>query len=283
MKRQQLLDSPAMIRDASGHCRCGPATGGGQTRMRGAKIIDRPDQIHPMLQGQRAARQRPASTRQRGQPSTKRRVEPLDVGRIDDAVALRTLPERLNACRRAIDHASFGLDHTAPLVALDHLGDQDMTPRTQPGPSTRPRVHGITKGLPHGPDVRHQAVGTNQQGTPCRTAPHPLAQTPDEGHVPLLADLAAQPQACPDHHGQGHPHDAALFLHANLIGLHLPEIAGLSTMYSWTACPWRPERAHQSATVRSSNPNAATIACTGHPWASKVTTSTTVSAEVRNR
>src|SRR5262252_8790422 len=35
--------------------------------------------------------------------------------------------------------------------------------------------------------------------------------------------------------------------------------------------------------VRSSNPNAATIACTGHPWASNVTTRRTVSAAVRRR
>src|SRR5436309_3468353 len=49
MKRQQLLHSPAMIRDASGHRWGGPAPDGGKTRMRGAKIIDRPDQIHTML------------------------------------------------------------------------------------------------------------------------------------------------------------------------------------------------------------------------------------------
>src|SRR5262249_25887995 len=48
IKRQQFPDRPAMIRDASGHRRCGPATSGGQTRMRCAKIIDRTDQIHTM-------------------------------------------------------------------------------------------------------------------------------------------------------------------------------------------------------------------------------------------
>src|SRR5437016_1563325 len=62
-----------------------------------------------------------------------------------------------------------------------------------------------------------------------------------------------------------------------------PRSRGCSTRYSCTAWPCRPERVHQSAIVRSSNPNAATIACTGHPWASNVTTRLTVSAAVRRR
>src|SRR5262249_56340596 len=59
--RQQFSDTPAMIGDASSHCRCGLATGLGQTRVRWAEVIDRPDQIHALLQGQLAARQRTAS------------------------------------------------------------------------------------------------------------------------------------------------------------------------------------------------------------------------------
>src|SRR5262249_11957653 len=102
-----------------------------------------------------------------------------------------------------------------------------MAPGTQPGPSALPRVDGIAQGLPNGPDVGHQAIGTDQQGTTCRTAPDAFDQAPDQRHVALLADLTAQPQARLDHHGQGHPHDSALFLHAELIGLHLPQVPGL--------------------------------------------------------
>src|SRR5712664_1376476 len=47
--RQQFADTPAMIRDARRHRRCRPALGVGQTGMGCAEIIDRPDQIHPML------------------------------------------------------------------------------------------------------------------------------------------------------------------------------------------------------------------------------------------
>ena len=72
-----------MIGNASSHCRCGLATGLGQTRVRCAEVIDRPDHIHAMLQGQRAARERPASTRQRRQTLTERRIQPLDIRRVD--------------------------------------------------------------------------------------------------------------------------------------------------------------------------------------------------------
>src|SRR6266478_5443059 len=114
-----------------------------------------------MLQRHRAARQRATSACQRGQTRTEGRVQSLDVRRIDDAVALRTPPERLHACRCAIDKAALGLDHTSPLGALDDLGDPDMAPRTPPGPSALPRVCGLAQGLPYGPNVRHQAIGTD--------------------------------------------------------------------------------------------------------------------------
>src|SRR5712671_2620366 len=227
MKRQQFLDGPAMIRDASGHRRGGPATSGGQTRMWRAKIIDCTDEIHTVLQCQRTARQRAASACQRGQTLTECGVEPLNVGRIDDPVALRAPSERLDACRRAIDNAAFGLDHPSPFVALDDLGDQDMAPGTQPGSSTRARVYGIAEGLPNGSDGGHQAISTDQQGTMCRTAPHAFDQASDQRHITLLTDLAAQPQARLDHHGERHPHDAALLLDADLIGLYLSSVAGL--------------------------------------------------------
>ena len=123
--------------------------------MRCAAVIDRPDQIHAMLQGQRAVRGRPASARQRRQTLTERRIQPLDIRRVDDPLTLRAPPERLDACRRAIDRAACGLPTTRRRsLALDDLGDQDIAPWTpSQGPSTRARVHGIAKGLPNGPDV----------------------------------------------------------------------------------------------------------------------------------
>ena len=106
---------------------------------------------------------RPARTRERREAFPERRVQPLDVGRIDHPVPLRPASKRLHACRRAIDKAAVGRDHPPPLVALDHLGDQDLAPRTQPRPSALPRVYGIAKGFPNGPNVGHQTIRADQK------------------------------------------------------------------------------------------------------------------------
>src|SRR5882724_12655782 len=84
----------------------------------------------------------------------------LDVRGVDHPVSLRATPERLDTCGRAIHDAPLDVDDTPLGIALHDRGDEDMAPQTKPGPSTCTRVHGITKGLPHGPDVRHQAIGT---------------------------------------------------------------------------------------------------------------------------
>jgi len=192
-----------------------------------AKVIDCPHHEHALVQRPGVAAQRPAPARQRREAFPERRIQPFDICRVDHPAALRAAPERLDACRRAIHNTAIGRDHPSPLVTLDDLGDQDMAPPPQPGPAALARMYGVAKGLPNGPDVGYQAIGTDQQGTTCRTEPQPLDQPPDQGHVALLADLAAQPQACLDHHGQCHPHDTALLLDTDLIGLHLPQVPWL--------------------------------------------------------
>jgi hypothetical protein len=170
MKRQQFVHCPAMVGDPSGHGRC-CLLHRMQTRMRRAKVIDRAHQEHPLVQRQGLACQGPATACQWRKAFPKRRVEPLNVRRVDHAVPLRPTLERLHTCRRAGDKAPFGRDHSPSLIALDDLRDANVAPRTQPGPSTRTRAHGITKGLPNGPDVGHQAIGTDQQWPTCGTAP----------------------------------------------------------------------------------------------------------------
>ena len=65
--------------------------------MRGTKIIDRTDEVHPVLQGHRAAGQCPAVACQRRQTLPEGRVESLDVGGVNDPIPLRATPERLDA------------------------------------------------------------------------------------------------------------------------------------------------------------------------------------------
>src|SRR5215475_6481030 len=144
------------------------------------------------------------------------RLSPLEAqylpSRVDHPAALRATPECLDASRRAIDNAALRFDDATTLIAFDHLGDQDMTPRTQSWPSTLARMYGVAKGFANRPDVGHQAIGTDQQGTTCRTAPHALTQPPDQGQAALLADFPAKPQPGLHHHGQGHPDNTALLL-----------------------------------------------------------------------
>jgi hypothetical protein len=61
--RQQFLNTPAMIRNPGGHSRCRCTPDAAQTRVWGTKVIDRTNQLHPVMERQRAPRQRPPSTR----------------------------------------------------------------------------------------------------------------------------------------------------------------------------------------------------------------------------
>ena len=96
MQRQQFVDRPTMISDASGHGRrLGPVRVP-QTRVQGAEVVDGANPRHPVLKRQRMARHSSASTRQWSQAFTTRGVEPFDVGGIDYPVPVRAASERLD-------------------------------------------------------------------------------------------------------------------------------------------------------------------------------------------
>ena len=182
------------------------------SRMRRAKVLPGAYHKHPLVQDQGVTCQRPAPPCSRREAFPEGRVQPLNVRRIDHPISLRPASQRLHTCRRAIDKATFGLDHTPSLGALDPLGDRAMAPRTQPGPSTHARMYRIAKGRANRLEVRAQPIGTDQQRTVRGTAADPPEQPSDQGQVALFADLAAQPQACLDHHRQRPPYDAVLLL-----------------------------------------------------------------------
>ena len=76
-----------MVGDPSRHgWRC--LLNGAETLVRRAKVIDRAHQEHALVQGQGLACQRPAPTRQRREAFPERRVQSLNVRRIDDSVTL---------------------------------------------------------------------------------------------------------------------------------------------------------------------------------------------------
>src|SRR6266545_5037303 len=174
-----------MIANASNHSRGPLATGMGQTRMRCTEIIDRTDQIHAMLQRQRVACQRAASTGQRRQTLPKRRIQSLDVRRVDHAVALGPTPEYLHACGRASHDAAFDVDNTPLDISFHDLCDAEVPPRAQPRTPGGPGLDRIAKRLANRPNVRAQPIGTEQEWPTEGTGAYPLDQPPDQSHITL--------------------------------------------------------------------------------------------------
>ena len=246
MRGQQFLDTPAMIRDASGHRRCGLATGMGQTRMRCAESIDRPNQIHSLLQRQRAARER----------ATPACHPPYGVRRRRRAAGRSASPPVPNA---------------------------DVAPRAQPRTPLGSCPDWITKGLAHRANIGAQAIGTQQQRAMEGTGAHRsisrrinvmsrCARTSPASHNRVETIMASAIQTMPP-----------CLLMPISSACPWPRSRGCSTRCAWTAWPWRPARAPHAATVRSSNSKATTMACTGQPWASNVMISATRSPAVRRR
>src|SRR5882724_4089483 len=191
------------------------------------EVVDRTHQIHPVLQCWHPSCQGPAAACQRCQAFAERRVQALDIGGVDDTWALRALSECLNARPCAIHETAFNLDHAPLRIALHDRRKADMAPGAQAGTPQRSRLHRITERLPNGTNVGAQPISTEQHRVLQGTGAHPLDQTPNQRHVPRLADVASQPQAGADHHRQRHPHDSTLFLDADLVSLHLSKGPGL--------------------------------------------------------
>src|SRR5258708_27432052 len=116
VQREEFPDRPTMIGDPCSHGRRGLGPDMTQTRVRGAEVVDGTNEIHAMLQRQRATYQGPASARQRSEALTKRRIEPFDVGGVDHPSAVRATPQRLDAGRRATDNSPVCLTNVPTLV-----------------------------------------------------------------------------------------------------------------------------------------------------------------------
>ena len=147
-----------------------------KAEMRRTKIIDTAHHIHTASQGARLPGQRSTSACKRCQMLTKRGIKALDISRIDHTISLRPTSERLDPSCRAVNHTTFNLDHTSAFRSFDHLGNQDVSPRSKPGPSATVRSKRVAKGLTRGPNVGLQAIGANQDRPTKRAAAHPFHQ-----------------------------------------------------------------------------------------------------------
>lgn len=234
MIREQFADTPTMIRYPSRHRRrpLQPLVPTDQSRqaqalMLPAKVIERSHQVHAHFQRPTLPRQPAPSPHQRSQALPKGRIQSFDEGRVDHAATLRAGQHLLDVGLRAFVNAAVNPDHTSLLILLDRLRDENFLPGLQTRTPRLSSRHGFTKNRANGTNIALQAIRAKQQteGQGTGTSAHSLDQPRNQGEIAAMAHLAAQPQARRDHHGQGHPGDAALKFHAQFIHLHLAEIA----------------------------------------------------------
>jgi hypothetical protein len=273
---KQLTHTPAPARDPGRHGRWAITHSLGRhlakARVRRAAVVDRADQPHAGLQVWERAGQSARATRQARQALATRPVEPLNGGRVEDALTRGRRACLLGLVGPAVHDAALDLDNAVVVVAFDDLYDQPPSPDTQRLAAAPAGGDVVAACLAGGAHVGAQPIGTDEETPrPCAAA-YAQHQASEQGQVALGPHFASEPQPRGDHDRHGHPDDSTLALDPQFIRLHLSE---------------PPRRLDQvrvhGVAVRSSKPKAATMAWRGQPWASSVTTSVTVAAGVRRR
>ena len=285
MKRQQLLNGPAMSCDAGGH-RGGPlergrARGGGRQTETGvsATVLVVPTRYMPcssVTVWRASARQRRASGATRARKVALRRsIEAVWI-----TPFLLVPPQRLDAHRCARNDPALALDPPPRGVALPDQGQGRDGARDAPGGALARRSARAPErsrawrgGKSPGPRDSPTAGDAAPRGAPARSPPHHrhgagLADLPRPPHrvLTILASaihtlppgrLTRRASACTGPRARG----------------CAPRCGGPAAV---GPCP-------HAATVRSSTPQVATIACTGPPGASKVTRRITSGRKARRR
>src|SRR5262249_56305650 len=126
MEREQLTNPPARCGNPGSPSRgaiegwLAPRRCYAQTLVRCAKVVDCPEQVHPVLQRAALASQGPIAARQRGQTLAEGGVEPFNVGGIDHASPARPAAANLFYLPRgAHPKAALDADHPPLHVVLD--------------------------------------------------------------------------------------------------------------------------------------------------------------------
>jgi len=197
-----------------------------QTLMFPAEVIDDTHQIHARFQRLTRLGQRATAPYQAGQALPKRRVEPLDEGRVDDALTLAVGNQSLDVASLALHQAALDAADSALLILFNCLRDEDARPSPQARSSALSSRHRLAKDQTDGVDIALQAIGakqqTQRQGT--GTSADLRHQRGDQSVIAAMGNRAAQPQAGADHYRKGHPDDAALLFDPQFVHLHLPQV-----------------------------------------------------------
>ena len=123
--------------------------------------------------------------------------------------------------------------------------------------------------------IAGQAVDAGQEGHALCGTPHQVHEHRDQTQVATCADHPASHSAT-DGHRHGHPEPPDDCLDVQLVGLDVTQLDLPAQDVMLMELLARSARSvRQAAMVRSSSPKAATIACSGQPWQSKVSTMST--------
>src|SRR5713226_6931380 len=102
--------------------------------MVGAEVVDRADQIHPVVKRSGATGQGSTPAGERSQALAEGGIEPFNVGGVDHAVAaLRAAAELFDLRGRAGQNAALDTDHAPLNVVLDNLSNIEGFPGAQAG------------------------------------------------------------------------------------------------------------------------------------------------------
>jgi hypothetical protein len=234
VKRKQLSYCPTMVCYPSSLCGRSlkplvPAdqSFNPQALVLSAKVVNRPNQIHPCFKRFAVTRYCSPSAYKARQALPKRRIESFYKGRVDYSSPLCLLNHSFNLGLAALNDSPRNANYTPLVVLLDCLRDEDSLPHLQARATCLPGRYALAKHLSNRGDVRLQSICA-EQGTSaqCRsTAPHPLNHTTYKSPVAAFADDSSQPKASAYHQGQSHPHNAALLFDSKFIHLYLAQIS----------------------------------------------------------
>jgi hypothetical protein len=170
-RAQQLVHRPTKVGQARRHRRCPVLSleptsrlgGDPQDVMLPAEVVRTSHQVHPTGQNPIAPRDRPTAPHQRAHRRTGRRVEPLDVRRVDP----RPLPgRRQHSCDRLgrpDHHATSDVYQATATVIFDDLAQERPADFLQSRATSPAGPHGVAEDQPEGGDEAGQAIDANER------------------------------------------------------------------------------------------------------------------------
>ena len=250
--------------------------------MRRTEVVDRPQQIQAPLHRGRAAGGGARATPEDRQARAERPVQAFDERGVQDLAAGRAPQQGQEPADAPLGQAVDGAGHRPSGVLLDDLGDHQVRPADQPRAPTRPRLP-RPKGAPHDVAIGRQAIGHEEPRPPGRAGRNQRHHAPVQRAVTRGTYGAAQPEAGADHHGQRDPQHPRLCRDADLVGLHLLQVAGLDDRRVMHRCGMLPCRFQPVPDGMSLQAVGVFNATIGQPQLTRVMTWVMVASSVRRR